>query len=498
GGGDPAALVLPTFSDATADGGTEGGLLSNILNAGDFIRTQAAQDSQIKVDGYPANEVQTLSAVTSPATGTYTLTYDGQTTGNIAVDASNAVIQAALEGLSNVNAGDITVSGSLDAGDVKFTFASSIGDASMISIDPALLDQSGASNYSMEETAKAWISRSSNSFSGVLPGVSIELYDVGTVQISLNKDLNSLKSKLKGLVSSYNSTISFIKEKSAYDEETKKAGVLISNYTTKVVQSIMRAGIRTPAVGFTEGEEEYIYAWEIGLDFSSDQDSLGTLKLDEAKLDEAIENDYEAVAALIGAFNAGKSSGTDKNIINFTGSSQYTEVGDYEVEVDTDGAGDILQVRIKHSSETQWHYQPADTWDDNGLVTIKGRLNADSDEWYPERDLQISIDMDSLSASQTYTATIHVQQGFAGALKDRLKDILDTTVDENMVPRGYLAIDTESGKKAMEAIDDRIALEEKRLTKKEARLTAQFARLEKTMTILQQQLSSLSMLQMNS
>lgn len=493
GGGDPASLALPTFSDATADGGTEGGLLSNILDTVDFTRTQTAQDSHIRVDGYPSNEIQTLSAGTSPTGGTFTLTYDGQTTANLNHNATSADIQTALENLSNVNAGDITISGSLDAGDVTFTFASSIGDASMISIDSASL--TGGANYSLEETAKAYISRSSNSLTNVLTGVSLELYDVGTVQVSLNKDTSSIKSKLKQLVTSYNSTISFIKQKTEYDEETKDAGVLISSYTTRVIQSIMRTGMRTPASGFTEGQEEYLYAWEIGLDFSSEQGSLGTLELDESVLDEAIENNYEAVAALIGAVGTGKSSGTDSDIINFSASSQSTEAGEYEVEVDTDGSGNIQQVRIRHSSETEWHYQPADNWDENGSLTAEGRLNSDSDEWYAERDLQLSIDTTSLGNNQTYTATIHVQQGIAGAIKDRLEDILDTQLDENMVSKGYLAIDTESGKKAISAIDDRIAQEEKRLDKKEERLTAKFARLEKTMTTLQQQFSALSMLQ---
>lgn len=503
GGGDPASLAFPTFSTATIDGGTAGGGSSGtnpLLAAGlSFTRTLAAQDSQIRVNGYPENEVQTLSSVgTSPTTGTYTLTYDGQTTGNIAANASNADIQTALELLSNVNANDITVSGSLNAGDVKFTFASSVGDASMISIDPALLNQSIASNYSVEETASAWMISSSNSVSDALPGITMELYDVGTVQISLNKDTGSLKGKLKGLVTSYNAAISFIKEKTAYDEETKAAGVLMRSYTTRVIQNLMRTGMRTQAAGFTEGEEEYIYAYQIGLDFSNDQESLGSLTLDEAMLDEAIENDYDAVAALIGATDTGRSSGTDSDIIGFSDSSGYTEAGEYEIEIITDGSNNIQQVKVKHSSETQWHYQPASSWENGNTVTIEGRLNAESDEWYPERDLQLTVDKAALGASQTYTATIHVQQGFAGALKDRLKDVLDTTstlVNDQMVPNGYLAVDTESGKTAMTNLDARIEREEIRLKKKEERLTAKFARLEKTMTILQQQFSALSIME---
>jgi len=56
------------------------------------------------------NEVQTI---TSTATGgTFTLTFDGQTTGNIAYNATGAAVQTALEGLANIGVGDVSVTGS--------------------------------------------------------------------------------------------------------------------------------------------------------------------------------------------------------------------------------------------------------------------------------------------------------------------------------------------------------------------------------------------------
>lgn len=57
------------------------------------------------------NEVQTVSITGTPTGGTYTLTFDGQTTTAIAYNANNTTIQNALVALSNVDAGDITVTG---------------------------------------------------------------------------------------------------------------------------------------------------------------------------------------------------------------------------------------------------------------------------------------------------------------------------------------------------------------------------------------------------
>lgn len=58
-----------------------------------------------------SNEVETLTVTGGPTGGTFTITFSGQTTAAIAYNATAAAVQTALEGLSNVNPGDITVTG---------------------------------------------------------------------------------------------------------------------------------------------------------------------------------------------------------------------------------------------------------------------------------------------------------------------------------------------------------------------------------------------------
>jgi hypothetical protein len=58
--------------------------------------------------GATVNEVQSLSANGASA-GTFTLTFDGETTGTIAYNANTATIQAALNALSNIASGDVVV-----------------------------------------------------------------------------------------------------------------------------------------------------------------------------------------------------------------------------------------------------------------------------------------------------------------------------------------------------------------------------------------------------
>lgn len=61
------------------------------------------------------NEINTITANATPNTGgTFTLTVNGQTTAAIAFNATAAIVQAALEALSNVEVGDVVCVGSVD------------------------------------------------------------------------------------------------------------------------------------------------------------------------------------------------------------------------------------------------------------------------------------------------------------------------------------------------------------------------------------------------
>ncbi|NEC20489.1 hypothetical protein [Streptomyces parvus] len=57
------------------------------------------------------NEVQTLTVTGAPTGGTFTITWSGQTTAALAYNATAAQVQAALEALSNIVPGDVTVTG---------------------------------------------------------------------------------------------------------------------------------------------------------------------------------------------------------------------------------------------------------------------------------------------------------------------------------------------------------------------------------------------------
>jgi hypothetical protein len=88
--------------------------LSRITDPNPFVRKYGLHSGT-------TDEVQTVTEGSSGLTS-FTLTYSGQTTGSIAAAATAATVQLALEALSNIAPGDITVAGST-GGPYTVTFA---------------------------------------------------------------------------------------------------------------------------------------------------------------------------------------------------------------------------------------------------------------------------------------------------------------------------------------------------------------------------------------
>jgi hypothetical protein len=76
-------------------------------------------NGDIYVSNSARNEVQFFT-IAGADSGTYALSFDGQTTAPISFDADGATIQAALEGLPNVAPGDVQVDGSSSGGTIAF------------------------------------------------------------------------------------------------------------------------------------------------------------------------------------------------------------------------------------------------------------------------------------------------------------------------------------------------------------------------------------------
>ncbi len=474
--GSSAALSLPIMVVPTQGGSTEADLEG--FAASDFTKSQSAQDSKIKVDGFPSataiSEVQQIEHTPKINNGTFTLSYGGYTTETISYAAITSEIQTALEALPSLSAGDITVSGDpLNvSGTLFFTFSDELGDVSSILIDSSNL----SSTLVVTEQTKgidAWISRSSNTVDDVISGITLNLHDTTDAngeQITLTRDVESVKEKLTSMVNAYNAAVAYIDEQTDYNDTLKSAGVLMGDYVVSTISSQLRTPLVAQTNGFITDINAFLMPGQIGLELDRD----GLLSLNTSVFDEAIAENYMEVLALIGADKTGSS---DSNTIEFYGaSSNYTTAGSYDVEVIISG-GAIASAKIKLSTESTYR----DATYSGNIVTGDSSFNDNGDPVNPENGLQLSVD---LSQNDTFTATVSVKQGFAGAIEDTLNRVLKIT-------NGSLQIDQERVDDIIEGIQQRIESEEYHLSKREARLVARFARLESTLALLQQQMYAL-------
>ena len=484
--GKPATLTLPTMAVSKAGGGTTADIPN--LAPGDFIETQDAHSSKIKIDGYPSDtaaEEQTLTLDSVATSGTFTLTFGGETTTALQYNATLQDIEDALDALDSITAvGGVTVGGfALNAaGDTTFQFVVAAGDVSMISIDAGSL--TGPTTTEIAETTKGndgWISRNSNSVNDVLSGVTLKLHDVTEVdepvEITLSRSTSAVLGKVQGMINAYNGLVTFLEKNTEYNAETKKMGILSRDIAVSLMESQARSSFIGIIDGFDETIDSFVQVSDIGLSFNGQ----GQMVLDTNDFNDAIAEDFTGVLELLGATKSGNS---DSDTVDFyAASDRYTTAGTYHVKVKiTDSA--IEWAKIKLASESTW--RDAETWAGN-LVTFNSDFDDNGNPLYPENSLQLTVD---LSTDGTYgdvnPIIVRVKQGVAGSLEDLLDTILKAY--------GRLDISDEVLDDKIRQMEFTIEREESRLENVEARLIAKFARLEKTLTLLQQQYSMVNLL----
>jgi len=478
-----ANLDLPTMA-VSIEGGTAYSESLASLTSTSFIQTQNAQSSKSKIDGYPTttvNEVQTLSIVSGiPTTGTFKLTLNGETTTAINYNASASDIETALENLASVGVNDVSCSGSnLPGGSIEVAFAGDLAGMDITQMTVSEDSSLDAGVVSVVETTKGndgWIDRNSNSVTDALTGITLNLHDVTEVdtpiEITINRNTAYVRQKIQTMVTAYNALITELKSKTEYDAETKKMGILSND----IAVSFIKTQARDPFIGIVDGFvdtiDSFVQAFDIGISI----DGAGMMEFDQDDFNDAINEDFMDVLELLGATKSGNSSST---IIQFyNASDKYTTAGTYDIEVDIESNA-ITDVRIRLSSESTWRDDA--TWPDN-LVTGNSTFDDYGDPLYPENGLQLTVDPNQ--PDDTYTATVNVKQGMAGALENLLDQILEAD--------GRLDISKDILDDKITAMERRIENEENRLNDVETRLIEKYARLERTLATLQQQMSAVS------
>lgn len=136
------------------------------------------------------------------------------------------------------------------------------------------------------------VTRSSNTFSDLLEGVTITLKATGSTTITVEGDTAAMTSSVKTLVDNVNAALADIKARTAYNTKTNTGAVLTGDGMLRGLQGRL---LGVFAAGTTVNGTTYSAA-DFGLTVEQD----GTIKLDEAKFASAYEKDPATAEAVLG------------------------------------------------------------------------------------------------------------------------------------------------------------------------------------------------------
>jgi len=179
--------------------------------------------------------------------------------------------------------------------DGSFTITDLDGDASfqtLINDLTAPANQQDAQNAQIKMNSVT-ITRSSNSMTGVLQGVTLDLKSANTpdtVTVTVSTDATETSSKVTEFVNAYNAIVDFMETQNALTDEGEAKSALFGDSTLRSIRSNLRNIIGSAVT--TTGNEAYQMLSQIGIA----SDTNGKLTFTSSTLEEALATDEEAVA----------------------------------------------------------------------------------------------------------------------------------------------------------------------------------------------------------
>ncbi|TKJ40268.1 hypothetical protein CEE37_08045 [candidate division LCP-89 bacterium B3_LCP] len=465
------------IATATADSAAAAGSYSLEINS-------LAQSDIVIHEGF--DDENTTAVHNGPGEATFTYTYAGDTY-DVTVSAGSTLAELAQAINNDVNNEEVTATilndGSSTSTAYHLVLTGATGEDNTIVVEASSNLDNFTNNYDNSQNASdaqfkvngypilpgEWLQSSSNEVTDVISGVTLNLKSTNagsTINITITEDLDAAKEKIDDFVTAYNEVIALVNLYTKYeaDEESTSssststitqpegtAGPLFGDASVIGIKSDLQAIIASVIPGLADSNV-YQSVAEVGVEFGSS----GLLQVDDSKLTDALEADFEAVGNLFGF----TSSSTSNNLTYFL-SEEETAGGTYTVVANYDASGELTSATINGNEATI---------DGSYIIGADGQ---------PEEGLRIKFTDPGGGAGQT-TADINIGTGTSVQIANRTSFLTDP-VD------GTIHNATEGIQDAMENLDKQIARWEDRLLIKQGQLEADFLQMELLMGQLQTQ-----------
>ena len=289
---------------------------------------------------------QPVPAVADPVTGKYsnsTFTSGGTGAKTVTIDSTNNSLSGIRDAINKaavgvtatiVNDGSgtpfrlaLSVNATGETNSLKISVAGDSALTSLLANDPAgsqALSQTVAAQNAAFKVDGIAISKPDNKVADVIPGVTLTLAktNVGTpTTVNVTRDTASVVSSVNAFVEAFNNTTKTLRDASAFDPVTKKVAILNGEGSVRSIQNQIRGVLAAPIAG---GASTLTLLSQVGVSIQKD----GTLGVDGAKLQKAVDTNFSEIAGLFSA--AGKSS---DSLVGFAAASPKTAAGAYAVNI---------------------------------------------------------------------------------------------------------------------------------------------------------------------
>lgn len=269
--------------------------------------TQRAQAHQLSSQVYDSTE-------TAVGTGTVKISFANGNSFSVEIDENNNTLAGLRDAINRANGGAKAViinSGTQENPNYRlFITSDKTGADYAMTVDTSglsggtapLVDQEvqAATNATIvlgEGPGQITVSKSTNSFTDLIPGVTINVVsaDVNkSIAITVSRNTASVKAAIEAFVTQYNDVADAISNQFDYDSQSGESGLLFGSNQLQLVQAEIDRAISSTVAGISRDMNALA---SIGITL----DSAGHLSIKDSELTKALNERPDDVAKLFGA-----------------------------------------------------------------------------------------------------------------------------------------------------------------------------------------------------
>jgi flagellar hook-associated protein 2 len=245
------------------------------------------------------------------------------------------------------------------ANQISVSFTDSLGGAIADPLGMTQIQAADDAQITIDNTYV--ISRSSNTISDAIEGVTFELQAVSASasQMSISRDTNAISSAVSGLVDSYNALLTSFRD--------LRNGDLNGDSTLRLIENQLRS-----VMGGQAGVDGvFKYASQVGISFERD----GTLSFDSTELNNALETDRNAVVDLFTNDSQGLAFRMDSMVEGMLSSTGLIHAREDGINARVDSTNDQIDRMEYRLTKIEERYRAQYT----ALDTLLGTLQSTSD-----------------------------------------------------------------------------------------------------------------------